>query len=218
LKECFPGYFADPNTDKSKQIEIVDVGCGYGGLIVNLSPIFPDLLMIGLEIRLKVSEYVRNRILSLRKDNPGKYNNISVLRTNAMKFCPNIFRKGQLTKMFFCFPDPHFKKSNYRRRIINPTLLSEYAYYLTIGGKLYTITDVEDLFNWNVEHLKEHPLFEPVSEDEVNADPCVNVMRQDTEEGKKVERNQGKKWWAVFRRVQDKTPFIGWKHGDQKND
>jgi len=103
MKEYFPGYFADPNSDKSKQIEIVDVGCGYGGLIVNLSPLFPDLLMIGLEIRLKVSEYVRNRILSLRKDNPGKYNNISVLRTNAMKFCPNIFRKGQLTKMFFLF-------------------------------------------------------------------------------------------------------------------
>ena len=27
-----------------------------------------------------------------------------------MKYLPNFFRKGQLEKMFFLFPDPHFKK------------------------------------------------------------------------------------------------------------
>ena len=48
-------------------------------------------------------------------------------------------------QMFFCFPDPHFKQKKHRRRIVNTTLLSEYAYYLTEGGLLYTITDVEDL-------------------------------------------------------------------------
>jgi len=35
-----------------------------------------------------------------------------------MKFLPNHFRKGQLEKLFFLFPDPHFKKANIRRRII----------------------------------------------------------------------------------------------------
>ena len=27
-----------------------------------------------------------------------------------MKYLPNFFRKGQLEKIFFLFPDPHFKK------------------------------------------------------------------------------------------------------------
>ena len=31
------------------------------------------------------------------------------IRTNAMKCIMNYFPKGQLSKMFFCFPDPHFK-------------------------------------------------------------------------------------------------------------
>ena len=40
----------------------------------------------------------------LRHEHPGQYQNASVLRTNGMKFLPNYFRKGQLTKMFFLFP------------------------------------------------------------------------------------------------------------------
>lgn len=32
--------------------------------------------------------------------------------------------------MFFLYPDPHFKKSKHKWRIINKTLLAEYAYVL----------------------------------------------------------------------------------------
>ena len=41
--------------------------------------------------------------------------------------------------------DPHFKKANHRRRIISPSLLSEYAYCMADGGIIYTITDVQEV-------------------------------------------------------------------------
>ena len=47
-----------------------------------------------------------------------------------MKYLPNFFLKGQLSKMFFLFPDPHFKKAKHKWRIINETLIAEYAYVL----------------------------------------------------------------------------------------
>lgn len=56
-----------------------------------------------------MTEYVKERIVSLRREHQGQYTNISVLRNNAMKFLTNYFHKGQLTKLFFLFPDPHFK-------------------------------------------------------------------------------------------------------------
>ena len=34
----------------------------------------------------------------------GQYTNIACLRTNAMKYLPNFFLKGQLSKMFFLYP------------------------------------------------------------------------------------------------------------------
>lgn len=80
---------------------------------------------------------------------------------------------------------------------------SEYAYVLRPGGIVYTITDVEDLHNWMVEHLAAHPAFERVPEAEQESDECVAVMREETEEGKKVTRNNGNKYVALFRRKED---------------
>lgn len=94
---------------------------------------FPDILMLGMEIRVKVSDYVISRIAALRSQFPGQYKNIACVRSNAMKYLPNYFKKNQLTKMFFLYPDPHFKKSKHRWRIISKSLLAEYAYVLKEG-------------------------------------------------------------------------------------
>jgi tRNA (guanine-N7-)-methyltransferase len=144
--------------------------------------------MMGMEIRIKVESYVAKRIDALRvqnahlgHDEAGSYQNVSVMRMNAMKFLPNFFRKAQvflylflslsllflksrkyfmsdlfllkLSKMFFLFPDPHFKKRKHKARIITPQLLAEYAYVLRVGGILYTVTDVLDLHNWMVKRM-----------------------------------------------------------------
>lgn len=57
---------------------------------------FPEKLMIGMEIRVKVSDYVMDRIAALRVQNPNKYQNVACLRSNAMKYLPNFFKKGQV--------------------------------------------------------------------------------------------------------------------------
>ena len=41
--------------------------------------------------------------------------------------------KKKLEKIFFLYPDPHFKKAKYKWRIINKQLLAEYAYVLKVG-------------------------------------------------------------------------------------
>ncbi|KAI8848015.1 putative methyltransferase-domain-containing protein [Chytridium lagenaria] len=182
------------------QVEVADVGCGYGGLIVALSPIFPSTLMLGMEIRVKVEEFVEKKILALRtqnkdkkRDESGSYQNISVMRMNAMKY---------LSKMFFLFPDPHFKKKKHKARIITPQLLAEYAYVLRVGGILYTVTDVKDLHEWMVMHLDDHPLFERLTAEELAGDPCIPCVMEETEEGKKVARNKGDKYLMCYRRIE----------------
>ncbi|GBE88460.1 guanine-N-7 methyltransferase [Sparassis latifolia] len=194
-----------------KTPEFADVGCGFGGLLIALAPLFPDTLMLGMEIRVQVSQYVRDRILALRatsntpSSSPGQYQNVSVVRANSMKFTPNYFPKHSLSALFFLFPDPHFKSRKHKARIISPTLLAEYAYVLRPGGIVYTITDVRDLHDWMRTHLEAFPLFQHVSEDDLRHEgkgAILDAVFSGTEEGRKVERNNGQKWLACFRRVE----------------
>lgn len=175
---------------------------------------------------------------------PGGYQNISALRANTMRYLPNFFKRHQLSKIFICFPDPHFKVRKHKARIVSASLNAEYAYVLRPGGLLYTITDVEDYHRWVLRHFgvqdteEQQPqqqqqqqqqdvedkkeveeaggeddeesgvarvkeLFERVSDEDLQKDECVRVMMEETEEGKKVTRNNGKKFVAVFRRLPD---------------
>lgn len=49
--------FVDPDASKTnlsggrkltKEVEVVDIGCGFGGLMVGLAPLLPDTLMVGM--------------------------------------------------------------------------------------------------------------------------------------------------------------------------
>ena len=62
-----------------------------------------------------------------------------------MRHLPNFLRPGEVSRIFICFPDPHFKAKNHRRRIVSETMLGEYAYLLRPGGRLYLVTDVLEL-------------------------------------------------------------------------
>lgn len=206
-----------PQMSSDSRVEFADIGCGYGGLlgikyfcirvsyilsvVVSLAKLYPQKFMLGMEIRTKVSDYVHQRIEALRIQSPGDFQNIAVLRANSMKFLPNFFHKAQLTKMFFLFPDPHFKKKKHKARIISHTLLAEYAFVLAPGGLLYTATDVKDLHEWMVEKLDAHPLFERIPNDQISSDPVVKCVLEKTEEGIKVARNNGDKFLAVYKRL-----------------
>ncbi|KAK2821732.1 hypothetical protein Q7C36_021075 [Tachysurus vachellii] len=178
--QLYPEYFSSDREQMESegritQVEFADIGCGYGGLLVELSPLFPDRLIL---------EYCMSA-------------------QQRHEYLPNFFTKGQLSKMFFLFPDPHFKKTKHKWRIISPTLLAEYAYTLRVRGLVYTMTDVEEVNLWMVKHFTEHPLFSQVSEEELKDDIIVSRLGTCTEEGKKVQRNGGKNFLAVFRRVED---------------
>ena len=211
---------------------IADVGCGFGGLLLALAPLFPNDLILGLELRNQVLAYVHSRIAALRSQHPHAsstgsstkdtttasdtasptpphYQNISALRTNTMKFLPQFLPRGSLTHLFLCFPDPHFKARKHKARIVSSQLNAEYAYFVRPGGKIYTITDVEELHLWMCRHFEGEEagdvreLWERVEGAELEEDVCVEAMREGTEEGKKVTRNGGKKFVAVFRRRED---------------
>jgi tRNA (guanine-N7-)-methyltransferase len=188
-----------------------DLGCGYGGLLASLSAAFPNKNMVGLEIRERVAQFCMERIAELRAEHsnghtdfetPRPYRNVGFVRTNAMKYLPNYFAKGSLEKLFFCYPDPHFKRRKHRQRVISDQLLAEYAYLLAPGaGTAYIVTDVPELFEWMDERFARCPMFRRRSKEEIDADPVVGFVRDMTDEAARVDKNDGCKLDASFVRV-----------------
>jgi tRNA (guanine-N7-)-methyltransferase len=95
--------------EAARVVTSLDIGMGFGGLTIALAELFPEKLVLGMEIRPKVTEYVRLRIDGLRESKPGEYQKASCMRTNCMRYLPNFFRQGQMEQIYICFPDPHFK-------------------------------------------------------------------------------------------------------------
>nr|CCC92923.1 putative tRNA (guanine-N(7)-)-methyltransferase [Trypanosoma congolense IL3000] len=188
---------------------LVDVGCAFGGMLFSLASEFPDMCMLGLEIRPKVVEFAQKKTLELRQGEAEgvshHYRNLWFEQLNVMKFGSNCFDKGQLQALFFCYPDPHWKRKNIRRRIISPGLVHEYAYWLRPGGFLFTVSDVGELERWMINCLDGCPLFRRLSEEEIIENEVVNKMlnyaKDSSEDAQRTERKGLQKHYAVHVRV-----------------
>lgn len=188
------------NGANSRKIDFLDIGCGFGGLLFELSGMFPEKLAFGLEIRPKLVTFIGEKIRAYRLEQ-DQCHNIAAIRTNSMRHLLQYIRKASVEKVFICFPDPQFKARNFRRRIINTGLLSEYAYIMKPKAILYTITDVKDLYLWHLDKIKNHNMFRILSEDEYKDDPCAKMIKTGTEESKKVDVKQGDKYVVVAQRI-----------------
>ncbi|EDR27070.1 tRNA (guanine-N(7)-)-methyltransferase, putative [Entamoeba dispar SAW760] len=179
-----------------KPAEMLDIGCGWGGLVREVG-IIQEKNVLGMEIRDPAVQYGLEKIQTAREKN--ELMNVWIIQCNCMKYVDNYFVKGQLLKIFITFPDPHFKNSVKRRRIINPHFAAMYVYLLKPGeGMLYTASDVKELFDWNTQSLDQQPLLERMPDN--YTDDYLNIVMFKTEEAKKVDREQRQKWGACYRR------------------
>ena len=91
----FPA-FVDPDTSKTnlsggrkltKEVEVVDIGCGFGGLIVGLAPLMPDTLMVG--------KYSAARFKPIYA--PGRVSTTKLTtKSQAWKFAPQCWNTSPL--------------------------------------------------------------------------------------------------------------------------
>lgn len=100
-----PGAYKVQVGNQGKVPTILDIGCGYGGLLFQLKKAHPDQLILGLEIRDKVANYVGEKINSMRHNTDrASCMNTAVIRSNAMKTFSNYFRKGSVSLTVFMVP------------------------------------------------------------------------------------------------------------------
>ena len=59
---------------------------------------------------------------------------------------------------------------------------------------------MKDLYEWEKQHCNSHPLFELLTDEEIREDLSAQLALTSSEESRKVDREGGEKYIAVFRR------------------
>ena len=87
-------YETKASNPKQLAPTILDIGCGYGGLMFALTKHYPDNLILGQEIRDKIANFVAKKSNTLRI-NSGYTEclNVAAVRTNTMKTLHSYFAK-----------------------------------------------------------------------------------------------------------------------------
>ncbi len=146
---------SDFEPEQLKNYPNLEIGCGCGGFILELSRLHPENRYLGVEIN-------RNAFaLAVRKGSEVKKEQTNFLLLNApIERVFPLIADHQLSNLYINFPDPWPKKRQQHRRLSYPTMLKEYLRLLKEDGTLYFRTDNSDLFRDTVEYFREVGLYD----------------------------------------------------------
>jgi tRNA (guanine-N7-)-methyltransferase len=117
----------------------VELGCADAEFSFQLATQNPTWLVAGLEIREPC--LVRNRV---RAQELG-LENLRFAYSNLNVDLDRVFPPASVDRFHLLFPDPWFKKSHHKRRVIEPALVEVIADQLRPGGELHVASDVYEV-------------------------------------------------------------------------
>ncbi len=138
--------------ENCKAPDVLDIGCGRGKFLLELSLSNPNENFLGIEVRPLPSEWLKNVIQG------ESLGNVSVLRYSVANGLPFIV-DNSIEKVFYLFPDPWQKKKHIKRRAFNLNFLEEIYRILKDGAALYLATDVPEINEYHEEVLNEFGRF-----------------------------------------------------------
>jgi tRNA (guanine-N7-)-methyltransferase len=133
----------------------LEVGPGRGGFILERVGRFPEVGMVGLEIRRKWATIVDDRLRKLGLGERGR-----VFAEDARLALPR-FAAGSYRRIYIHFPDPWWKRRHAKRRLATDDLMRELVRLLGPAGELFIQTDVEESAQAYGEAVRSLPELEP---------------------------------------------------------
>lgn len=188
----------------------LDIGCGKGGFLLDLiearygNSDYSNYNYLGLEIRPAVAICAKNRIANF----PNTKGILDIIGCNVNVDLDRILSRYSSAPSVQCvsiqFPDPHFKKSHAKRRVVTPALVDTIAQFLCLGtGKVVLQSDVQSVLDdMRKQFRKRSEYFQDTVEsiEEYYPDNPFGVSTE--REGSVLNRNL-----PVYRAVLERTSF-----------
>ncbi len=143
-------WFAEP----SRRFEI-EIGSGKGTFLLQQAVLEPNTNFLGIEWAGEFWAYAADRVRRVG------LTNVKVLRGDATDFLRGRTPDAIASVIHLYFSDPWPKSRHHKRRVVQDHTLREFHRVLCPQGELRIVTDHDELWQWDVEHVdRAQELFE----------------------------------------------------------
>lgn len=154
IEACRELLCENPEENKGKWHEVfgnsnpvhLEIGCGKGDFIVELSRRNPDINYIAIE---KEKDVI---VLALEKAQAAGTTNVVYCNSYAENL-EDFFEKGEIERIYLNFSDPWKKSRHAKRRLTSSLFLQSYKNILTDDGSIFFKTDNRPLFDFSLEQF-----------------------------------------------------------------
>lgn len=132
--------------------DVLDIGCGRGGFLLQYALRHPNHNVLGLEVREILVEWINGVI---RGEDITNARALWYSVANGLDWIPD----GSIEIATYLFADPWPKKRHHKRRAFSSPLLHQIHRILKPDGILYLATDREDVYMHQHEVIARHGRF-----------------------------------------------------------
>lgn len=122
---------------------VLELGCGKGEYTLALAKEFPNINVIGIDI--KGARLWRGAKTALETG----LENVRFLRAQ-IELLPQVFNTSEISEIWITFPDPQIKYKRQKHRLVNLKFLNMYKALLKENGLIHLKTDSEFLHGYTL--------------------------------------------------------------------
>ena len=159
----------------------VEIGSGKGSFLLSHARLHPERNLLGIENQPRWARWIADRLA--RASLP----NARVLCADASLVVARFVRDESVSAYHLYVPDPWWKRSHHKRRLVQSDFAGELFRTLEPGGVLHLATDVEARFAAMVDELATLPFAVARSDEPTPAGrPLTNFERKYRLEGRSL--------------------------------
>lgn len=132
--------------------DVLDIGCGRGGFLLQYALENPNKNVLGLEVRDTLVQWINGVVVGEKIENAHA---LWYSVANGLDWIPD----SSITMATYLFADPWPKKRHHKRRAFTSQLLDELNRVLETDGILYLATDRDDVRQHQQDVIMEHGIF-----------------------------------------------------------
>ena len=151
MEKCSSLWIKTPDEYKGKWNSVfgndnpihLEIGCGKGDFVVGMATQNPDKNFVAIE---KVEDVI---VMAMEKAFDAGLENVVFISADAENI-ENVFKKGEIKRIYLNFSDPWKKKKQAKRRLTHKNFLDRYKNVLENGDYIWFKTDNRDLFEFSL--------------------------------------------------------------------